>query len=505
MIREKYLNLEVLAEDLDDVISNIADYNEDSLSSKIFDIYKDYCELAGGHAEGGNIAETLYDIYDNINDYYPSKTDSSDDESIDIEQLIDKLIAVKNEMSAEAHDVVSANGIMPEHEMMLLSSATGHLRIQINNDFEGYASESEAEEKIWERMTEVEEKFLDPVRNKKKETQYLSDLFLSARTTKENPIPISTDDVPGRRILTADIHATDRSIATVQPEQLTTSDDISKALQWNKKSGKNWNWQHIFRGQTGSREKSKKKVIIKSQYQPSPTSLGNLHVKGIGQYGDESRDGILTVINQTTREDVNLEKCLAKLLIKFTKNGIGFTEEALRDAKLHLENTAAKRKQQIERLNRMGILCGFMEVTRRKNQGFKEENGELIKIIELPFALIGAATLKLLTDGYLRMRDVFDKNARYGVFTGKEIMHEKNLAFTKNKFSEVLKLYVESYQPSEAEFIVEEGCSIPFKEHLHSLMKDIYGGERDSSGEEYSSSDEDTTTLTGQEVRKNTM
>lgn len=506
-MREKYLKISSLAKRVLGVIDNIRKHKIDNVEDELSVIYQNYCDIVGGHSNGKNIAAILYDLSENFTNYC-SRESGNDDSDVDdnYDEVIEQLQSIEKELSKEAKDLADSNGILPEDESMILSAKTGRLRIQVDDNFEGYACEQEAEGKVWCRANEVESRFLDPARNKSSTMKELSNLFLLNRTTTELPAAIATDAVPGRSIITAEIHAVEKSLVNANPENLTTCEGIAEELGWNKKKGKDWNREKVRRGHTGRKE-NPKCIVINTQYQPVPNSLGNVHVKGIGRYG-EGKAGILSVINQTTGEEKKKEKAFAKLLIKFVRNGKGFTEESLKKAELYLENKITDKNTQIERLNRLGYLCCFKEVTRRKHQGFiKNESGEYEKIAELPFGIIGALTLKLLSGGYLRMSQVFDEDSEYGVFTGKEIMHVDNFEATKNKFEAVLKLYCDSYKSKRYklsdlgdDFI--NGCTIPFTEHFHQLMLKIYGGKDDSSGEEYSSADEDTQELTGKESHR---
>ncbi|MBA2710473.1 MAG: hypothetical protein H0U57_07780, partial [Tatlockia sp.] len=92
----------------------------------------------------------------------------------------------------------------------------------------------------------------------------------------------------------------------------------------------------------------------------------------------------------------------------------------------------------------------------------------------------------------LQMRDVFDADADYGIFSGQKIMSSDNLIKTLGKFELVSELFSDCYKPESA-FVFElehdEEGIIPSREYLHKLCIEIYGGEDESSGEDYTSSD----------------
>ncbi|NNM59115.1 MAG: hypothetical protein HKM04_04805 [Legionellales bacterium] len=397
--------------------------------------------------------------------------------------------------------IEEANSDCDNDEIGIISSTTGKLRQWLSPEMEGFADADEAEDKFWERALRVEKKFYDIDRNKEQDTKKMSKKFLESRK-KQKKIPIiDTNKKTGRSLITAETGAVEKSIRGIAPKKIQTRDDIARYTKWNKKRGVNWNIETLSRGYVVT-AKREDEIVIKSQYQPAAGNLGNFIMRGTGKYGEHEKTsrthGILYVINELTDEKPKKEQKLATLFIQFTRKGIGFTEESLKKAGFELYRYAHDRKRQITELNRIGMLFCIKEVSRRKNQGGKIDKNNKIRLTpEFPFGIARAMLLMLLQDGYLRMYQVFDENAEFGVFTGTEIMSERKLKQTKKKFLDILSLFNFCYHVDlQNDFLAHNsgGEILPTAEYFHQILLQIDGGKDESSGDEYSTEDDETPT-----------
>jgi hypothetical protein len=322
-----------------------------------------------------------------------------------------------------------------------------------------------------------------------------SQQFFNNRRTTGATTPVDVQQLSGRRLITANIDAVEMSLANVKPEALLSADAIAGNLAWHKTGSKNWNRETIVRGfldyQAGQRP-----LYIKYQHQPVPGQLANMHTSGVGRYGvgGGRTPGILRVFNQLTQKKPEKERALARLMIQY-KHGDGrvLTEERLIAAQMHLPVAMGERRKLVERFNKAAYLICFQEVYRRKNQGYRMVNGAPQRVVELPFALAVACALKLIADGHLRMQQVFDADAVFGVFTGTGVMSD-NLITTLKKFNQLFTFFAEQYMNHVSdlvEYAFEEGldesteyASYAFTpEFFHQQLRSTGDGGHDSGSD----------------------
>ena len=473
-MREKILKFDQLAESIDNLIADKS-LTKEEMQGLISDIYYEYCDITGGH-NSSSVSNLLYALIET-------------DNSINKSTLRSEMSSIQDKIYEQSYNLERAHGIDISLESLSLSTKTGKLRQKFDDNFEGYSSNNEAEAKSFERQSKVQMRFFDADRLTSPLAQKLQQNFYHSRVTTPNPI-INTNNISGRTVIAADATSLRRQLDTLSPVHYGRS-DLPSYLFYSPK-GQNYNRETVLRGQTQ----------ISSQYKPSQGNLANIYDTGMGCYGrGNSKKGrgyipnILEVINTLTQGNIVLEQKLAALLIYHLRMGLGFTEAILINSQFPLPPNPTKRTQLITQLDHITHTCCLKEVARRMNHGFETLNdGTITKKPELPFGTVGAMALKLLRDGNLQMRHVFDADAPYGIFSGQSIMSPKNLIKTLGKFEAVSELYSECYKP-EAAFVFEleydEEGIIPTREHLHKLCMEIYGGEDESSDEDYTSSDDE--------------
>ncbi len=236
-------------------------------------------------------------------------------------------------------------------------------------------------------------------------------------------------------------------------------------------------------------EDGNQKIIISSRRDPKYNHAGNFLMFDVGSYGKGIKRNyageicsmnILSAIYETTKEDENSlsepekEKNLASLLLHCLKTGSPITTVLLKDKKYKLFYYEKKypedRKRVIEILNRILVLTAIKEIVRR-------EHGSAIN---LPFAIAYVQGLNLVADGYLAMKDIFGRNAPYGLPTGEGLAKYNNRRSVGEKLESLNALYSEKYKNNDLT-----------REYFHLLLLNSYGGKSDSDGEEYLSSEEE--------------
>ncbi len=472
--------------------SNYEDSNHREITNNINDL-SDNIESYLKHFDGDH--QSLQFITDELNRILGSISNLESDNESD-EDLSDD---TSNDLEDEFFDlnITSSSPLNSDNET---DDAATSKKQSLSNGFTGYESDSEAIKKEFHHALKADQLFFDINRNKKPNTKTLSTQFLEGRRTIDKPQIINSDDTSARKLITADITAVKDSLPANPADAPKTDIEIEQTLKWHRKKARDWNRQKIQRGNTE----------INYQYQPAPTNLGNYFMSGLGQYGtgaETSTLNILEVINDYTDENPEFEKKLGELLLESSCKGKAITEDDLYNKGFLLYENKKLRQRYLNYLNRLALNTFFKEVSRRKYQGYKSTADGNTLLSEFPFGVAIAKTLILIKDGHLRMADVFDKDAEYGVFAGNNIMHERNLPKTQAKFEKVLFLYNSLYaktlekigdshylscDPGKS-FLKDhpEGKIVASPEANHQALLKAFGGESESSGDEYSASNSD--------------
>ncbi|MBA2655454.1 MAG: hypothetical protein H0U70_00520, partial [Tatlockia sp.] len=324
---------------------------------------------------------------------------------------------IQDKIYEQSYNLERAHGVDISLESLSLSKKTGKLRHKFDDNFEGYSSNSEAQAKRFDRQSKVQTRFFDADRLTNPLARELQQNFHLSRATSPNPI-INTNNISGRSVIAADATSLRKQLDALSLAHYGRS-DLPGYLFYSPK-GQNYNRETVLRGKT----------LISSQYKPSRGNLANFHDAGLGCYGrGSSKKGrgfipnILEVIYTLTQGNSILEQKLASLIIYHLRMGLGFTEGLLRINQFHLPFIPKERIQLIKQLDHITHTCCLKEVSRRMNHGFEtHSDGSIIKKPDLPFGTVGAMALKLLKDGHVQMRDVFDSDAPYGIFSGQKIM-----------------------------------------------------------------------------------
>jgi len=484
--------------DLENLLSEVSDLSQQTpkvldkqTREDIFDLYDNISSYLKYYEEGNpESLGFLSDKIDEINSSIQQMIDQYDEEfNSDVDSDFDNEGSEPIEASSDSESEAST-GFESEDETGVdeeeLSSEPISSDVEeaseedpeLKSGFVPFHNKEKAKKKNLLHAMQAESLFFDSERNHNSKTHQLAKSFLKSRRQSGAGV-IESDDVSARTIITAENEALKKSLPEGEALPKTQEEIVTK-LKWHKKPGskKDWSREKIQRGDTE----------VNSQYQPYPNNIGNFVMSGVGRYGSEGSKrcpGILEVIDDLTEGSSRREMKLAGLFIEFSKKGKPITEEVLYEKGFRLYKDDKLRKQHIERINRIGTLFCIKEISRRK---------ELIASnSELPFGVAIARTLKLLADGHLRMADVFDHDSPYGVFSGKEILSEKMLPTTLEKFHRLFKLYNRIYfeeetmfsQSSFSQFAKPAKAIIALPEQCHKDLLYGLGGEEDSSGDEY--------------------
>jgi ankyrin repeat protein len=291
-------------------------------------------------------------------------------------------------------------------------------------------------------------------------------LYQSLKHNREHPPAsysagrkVDITGVPARRFIAADI-ADFRG-------NLSPRDLHWYALATPK--GLQYNWQTLYF----------QRQRIRYTHNPFRGHLGNFFMGGVAAYGE-----IIKQINRMTGEHPIQEKLLASWMLRYAKTGRlpGLEEMRAKGFDITL--------RQYEDLTRICFLVDFKEIARRL---LPSQHADYPEQTEFPFALTHKRALQLIQNGNLRMAEVFSADAPYGLPTGTGIANpEDGGKKAMEKIERVNRLYEEIFlvrkRHSEAKQLI---LSDPFArirstmERAHQELRSGYGGDEDTSGNEY--------------------
>jgi ankyrin repeat protein len=237
---------------------------------------------------------------------------------------------------------------------------------------------------------------------------------------------------------------------------------------------------------------------IKFQVKPLSSQIANLFIAGVNSYGREKENDILFMIDYFVHSSKEAkkrlkEKTLAQLILHTLHSGEPISKQSLIDAhilkrvnhkKVSKESPrsllAKKDKEQTEyvhRLNKFIYLIGVIETHRRLYPFLDSTQNKVIP--ELPMGIAVAMALKLISINALNFEQVFSKDAKnFGPFTDDQINSIKGVELFNQKISALVELYYQHFPKQEFT-----------QESMHTLLKETFGGEEDTDGEEYLSDD----------------
>ncbi len=334
--------------------------------------------------------------------------------------------------------------------------------------------------KTHDRLVQTEKHFFSPERTRSKTTSEIATKLQKNRleTDQSKLTEIDVTNISTRKMIVAEAAVLKASLQY----NGRGADKSNTPLQWGGKE------------ETMTIKKSK----VKYYHQPKNHSnhLGNYHMDEIGTY--DAICGALIRIAGSTPQQPNIEneKKMAAWMLEYMKNGTPVTLEKLREIRgIATQNDA-------DTLARIFYHCFVKEIARWMMPRDQTH--------ELPFAIVQARAVKLISLGFLNLKDVFDQDADYGVFTlrpyekkdvpckigiGADI--DQSDSKTLKKIPRINKLYnscVLEVKPTSAKhyaaFFEEhpKGSLVITRQALHTELKEHFGGiDSDSDGEGYDS------------------
>ena len=322
------------------------------------------------------------------------------------------------------------------------------------------------------RQYHVQRRFFDPKRTHKSKTKSIAEHLQADRlTTENNTNPLPLQDIPTRRIITAE-----RSTIEASKNTLGLGSSFKERNQLG--------WINIKDEEVKLQEFTIKYVQNPGTY---PNHLGNYYIVVPGMNSADYCE-ILPFLQKLTQSKDELphkenEKALANLMLNYAKTGKPISLEQLQA--LNQDVT----EQDTNAFNTVCYHIFVKEIARRMPSA---ENK-----YDFPAAIITARAVKLITAGHLTLQDVFAPDAPYGVVTGTLLY--KNHEKVKLKINRVNRLYNELiykpnyYQQLSSYFELHPKASIiASRQQLRHELQETYGGNSDTDGEGYSSSEDNS-------------
>ncbi len=492
-----------------EVFTNISfgkPYNKANIIKEVEAAYESYCETSDD-AYNSSLGSDLHRLSDMIDEHLKKKAldtgivDMLESEVSQVRSGIEDELANLSWQDTFSEDDSSndesevADSSQEQTDEAVHSANQKVLRSPVSPNYEAFVDREAGIAKRMERYTKSEVRFFDASRAIKASTHQLVTTKLQNRQTAGETTKVYLQNHSTRAHIMSDAGAVSRSIEGLDLAQLKTHIDLSKnskhtvlanAIHWRNSGGsRKWNRHRTFLGKADVGNSQGNLVDACYQDNPCITNLSNFIMSGVGTYGKQ----ILPLLNRLTGEDPDSEKALAQLFIKFTHDAKPITISMLRKLDLLPDNLnmAAQRKI-YHQLNKTLFLVVQKEVSRQMHRGIDTES--------FPFASAIYRALILLKDGHLSLKDVFDADAPYGVFSGKEIMTVSNRDNLLLKFRRVFDLYTRCYNDVDPNhpFLKAhpKALLVETRESNHKLLLAVAGGASDSEGDQYETSDEET-------------
>jgi hypothetical protein len=318
------------------------------------------------------------------------------------------------------------------------------------------------------RQYHVHWRFFDPKRTHKLQTRTIANELQSRRLTSVAVAPLELDGVPARRVITAE-----RSTVEASKDLLGLGCTLGTS-----------------RNQLGWLDKKSESVKLNGQdiiyYQNPgtyPNHLGNflLETPDIGDY-EKILSSLQKLTQSLTQPHKMNEQRLAAFMLRYAKTGDSTSLEELQS--LNPDTTDVD----VRKFNTICYHVFVKEIARRTP--CKEDQ------YDFPSSIITARAVKLIEAGHLTLHDVFSYDAPCGVVTGKLLF--KNHDKVQLKINHINRLYNELiYKPSYPELTIyfaehPKADIIASRKQLRKELQETYGGNSDTDGEGYSSSEDDS-------------
>lgn len=503
------------------VQSSIAPLQEGDLSSSL--------KLTNGSGWYKKISGTLYNGFDG--DILKSKVQSLEEEITraqgEIKEFEEKLKKVKDE---HALKVQEQKNIKEQSLFYKMECDISNLWKNINlfekkiKEIEEIKADTELKLEILShrayhteifKQYRVQKHFFDPRRSKAASTKQIAERLQEIRLNEKNIYNIDMSlykteykigpnklekMLPSRRIISAERSVIEASLPMRYSESNLCDPNNNGGVyaECNLTITRNqlgWRIQRGYLNNSNSSQwecvqlddgEDRNLVIIKYYYLSSGCMgyhLGNYYMDMIGTYSD-----ILTFLHRLAnsseeKPDVDNEKKLANLMLKYARTGIPASLDELKQF-----NATVNTDRQL-----FVSICYHVFV--KENSRRMPCSKEYAKY-EIPVTIIQARAIKLIAAGVLSLKDVFALDAPYGVVSAPSVNQNhssviKKIICINKKYNEYI-LKTPEYNSKFTSFFEKNpaGLIIASKKQLRKELQETYGGSSDTDGEGYSSEEE---------------
>jgi|LauGreDrversion4_2_1035121.scaffolds.fasta_scaffold29929_2 ankyrin repeat protein len=405
-------------------------------------------------------------------------------------------------ISIKKGDVLGVKSLLRYHANLFIRNAEGLSAFRLGLESQNAEIKQLVKGKFLSRLRESNKKFFNIERTRNPDVHTLGKEFNETmQGHQENPIDIPV--LPLRSIISAHMMPYQKALYQIDEDMKFFADIKGKDTLMAKTF--DWSNDGVEGTSLASSAWPRFSIYIfgtpiKFQVKPLASQIANLFISGLGSYGREKDNDILPMLDffiDAPEEGTKRlkEKKLANLILNAFHSGEPITKRSLIHAQilkqviyksgstktpLRLLNKIDKEQsEQVERLNKFIYLIGVIETHRRLYPFLDSTKNQVIP--ELPMGIAIAMGLKLIAINALSFEQVFGKDPKnFGPFTDDQINSSKGIETFNQKMSALLELY---YQHFPQQHFTQEG--------MHTLLKDTFGGEEDTDGEEYLSEDEE--------------
>jgi tetratricopeptide (TPR) repeat protein len=336
------------------------------------------------------------------------------------------------------------------------------------------------------RQVQTEKHFFSPRRTYSVATKELASRIQQNRFSlnPERVEPIEGTNVPGRRMLTADLTALQACLSVygrrrdydLLPEW---NIDTSKTILQISESGIKYEQY----GNTETVKLGEEQLRYRHRVNPHRNHIGDFFMEELPslESGADIHMNLIALSGGSVdNPNKKNEMIVAGWMIRYAKNGTIVSLAELNSVYLEAK------KEDLSQLMRIFFYCLI-----KQPMSWMMARSESH---DLPYAIAQTRAVKLISEGFLTVKDVFSQDAPYGIFTGKNI--EKNIGAAVEKINRINRLYEEYMLAQESQnfqpyYLFKRdhanGRLVTSRSQLHHELVDMYGGEEDSDGEGYDS------------------
>lgn len=361
-----------------------------------------------------------------------------------------------------------------------------------------YALPASGYQKELQRQIQSEKRFFAPSRNRNPKVQELAHTFLQMRQFAyalqgAGPLtkPPELTGIPTRRIIAAEIAAIEASLSIMGAPQGYNS----MAFPWQIGSAPPYGKSIVTYTQQESVMYGDVLISYRLRLDPHQNRVGDFHNIDLGKYRKIYDDTLWELVKTADSVDKEKERIIASWMLKFAREGVVPQVEDIQQLQPMLSADIAN--NHLIHLIRIFYHCLVKEPVSLMICQDKDR--------EVPLAICQLRAVKLVSEGYLSLSDVFNQDSPYGVFTGTNIKGSYIYELWE-KVDRLNKLYMEKILLQKDDNQVQvtqykqsffgsnyphESYPISTRAEIHEELKQFFGGDSDSDGEGYDSETEE--------------